>query len=113
MAQILLIFLMLSSCGFFIPAGIFDSTTPLENRTYTVIGPVDEKGCDFQFLGLGGPRNGSISQILSQTLTKYKADAVISGTVESVHHYLLIITIHCTRLKGTAIRFTKATDTKQ
>lgn len=88
------------------PVGVFDSSYPLQDRTYKVIGDVDEKACDGYGFGIfGRPYDATVSAIMKKTLEKYKADAIIGGTIDATSIHLILGSEHCIYLKGKAIKF--------
>lgn len=97
--------LIFSGCAMY-PVSIFDSSQPIEGRKYTVIGPVEENGCDGYGFGIfGNPGEATASNVLKKALKKHSADAIIGGTLDVRSINLILGSEICAYLKGTAIKF--------
>ena len=89
------------------PGGIAPSTTPIEGRSYIVLGDVE--GTDSYVLLLGFiPIFGSNStkEAIKDALESENADALIEVTVESNVQWWILFIRQVIRVEGKAIRFT-------
>jgi hypothetical protein len=90
------------------PGGIAPSSTPLEGRSYTVLGyteSTDSRICLFGILPVSN--HNSIRDAVEDAQKRVNADALIDVTVEGYSQYYIIFSRDVTRVEGIGIRFTK------
>jgi hypothetical protein len=90
------------------PGGIAPSTTPLEGRKYTVLGPtqgVDSRICLLGILPISG-RN-SLKGAIEKAVRRKNADALIEVTADAYNQYWILFSKNATHVEGIAIRFTQ------
>lgn len=98
---------ILSGCAT-TPGGIAPSSTPLEGRSYTVLGyteATDSRICLFGIIPVS-PHN-SIRDAIQAAARKVGGDALIEVTAESYTQYWILFSRDITRVEGIGIRFTK------
>lgn len=90
------------------PGGISASSTPLEGRSYTVLGyteATDSRICLFGIIPVS-PHN-SIRDAIQEAARRVGGDALIEVTAESYTQYWILFSRDITRVEGIGIRFTK------
>lgn len=90
------------------PGGVAASTTPLEGRSYQVVGyteATDSRICLFGIIPLTGGNH--LRDALHDAARKISADALIEVTVESHWEYWLLFSRDVTEVQGIGIRFTR------
>jgi hypothetical protein len=95
-----------SGCMYY-PGGIAPSTTPIEGKSYIVLG--DAEGTDSYVLLFGLiPIFGSNStqEAIKDALESENGDALIDVTVETSVQWWILFIRQVIRVKGKAIRFT-------
>jgi hypothetical protein len=100
--------LLLAGCTM-VPGGIAPSNTPINGRTYKVIGPADRTDSRVYLLGML-PLTGAntIRDAVEDAIQSRDGDALINVSVESYSQWWVILTRHVTRVQGDVIRFTSA-----
>jgi hypothetical protein len=91
-----------------IPGGIAPSTTPIEGRSYDVLG--DAVATDSRvslFCGLPISGANSIQGAVDKAKRQFGADALIDVTVEAYSQFWLLFCNNTTMVHGKAIRFKK------
>jgi len=88
------------------PGGIADSTTPIGNREYRIMGRAVENDSRFYLLGLipiTGPNTtrGAIDKCIKSR----EGDAMINVTVDAYSSYWILFSKFSTRVEGEVIRF--------
>lgn len=89
------------------PGGIAASSTPLEGRSYTVLGyteATDSRICLFGIIPIS--HHNSIRDAIRSAARKVGGDALIEVTAEAYSQYWVIFTRDITRVEGIGIRFT-------
>ena len=88
------------------PGGISDSTTPINGRSYTVLGRTSASDSNILLLGLIPitPHN-STSQCVREAIAKKGGDALIDVTVEGYAQWWILFIRFATKVEGTAIKF--------
>lgn len=88
------------------PGGIAASNTPLDGRSYTVLGPVSDTDSRVYLLGFI-PVSGAntIRDAIDHAIAKRRGDAMINVTVESYTQYWIVFSRYITRVEGDVIRF--------
>lgn len=90
------------------PGGIAASSTPLEGRSYQVLGYTAATDSCVKLFGIIPLSGGNhIRDALKSAAHKAGGDALIEVTVESYDQYWILFSRHITRVEGFAIRFTK------
>ena len=90
------------------PGGVAPSTTPLEGRSYQILGytaATDSSVKLFGFIPVSGGNH--IRDAVRSAARKAGGDALIEVTVEAYDQYWILFSRHITRVDGIAIRFTK------
>ena len=88
------------------PGGISDSTTPINGRSYTVLGRTSASDSNILLLGLIPitPHN-STRQCVEEAIAKKGGDALIDVTVEGYAQWWILFIRFATKVEGTAIKF--------
>lgn len=92
-----------------VPAGVAPSNTPLEARSYNVIGDAFGRATHVSLFGIipiSSP-NHTASAIEAAKNTS-GGDALIDVTVESVSKYFILFSTYTTEVRGKAIKFNAA-----
>ncbi len=90
------------------PGGVAPSSTPLEGRSYQVLGyteATDSRICLFGIIPVSG--HNSIRDAIQRAARKVGGDALIEVTAEGYSQYWLLFSRDVTRVEGIGIRFTK------
>jgi hypothetical protein len=90
------------------PGGVAASSTPLEGRSYQIMGyteATDSRICLFGIIPLT-PHN-SIREAIHTAARKVGGDALIEVSVEGYTQYWILFSRNVTRVEGIGIRFTK------
>jgi hypothetical protein len=90
------------------PGGVAPSSTPLEGRSYQIMGyteATDSRVCLFGILPIT-PHN-SIREAIRAAARKVGGDALIEVSVEGYTQYWILFSRNVTRVEGIGIRFTK------
>ncbi len=90
------------------PGGVAASSTPLEGRSYQIMGyteATDSRICLFGIIPLT-PHN-SIREAIHNAARKVGGDALIEVSVEGYTQYWILFSRNVTRVEGIGIRFTK------
>lgn len=91
-----------------IPGGLTPSNTPLEGRSYKVLGFTEGTDSRICLLGIIPVSGGNhIRDALRSATRKINADALIEITVEAYHQYWILFSRDVTRVEGIGIQFTK------
>lgn len=88
------------------PGGVASSTTPIEGRSYTRIGPAkatDSYVLLFNFIPIKG--SNSTATAIEAAKRSKGADALIEVTVDSYFQWWIILSRSVIEVRGTAIRF--------
>ncbi len=90
------------------PGGIAPSSTPLEGRSYTILGYTEATDSRVCLLGIIpiSPHN-SIRSAIQNAARKVGGDALIEVTAENYTQYWILFSRDITRVEGIGIRFTK------
>lgn len=93
-----------------VPGGVAPSNTPLEGRSYQVLGyteSTDSRICllGIPFLPITG--HNSIRNAIQSAARRVGGDALIEITVEGYYQYWLLFSRNVTRVEGIGIRFTR------
>lgn len=97
--------LFLAGCAH-VPGGIAASNTPLEGKTYDVLGEVKGTKSRTQLLGLipiSGPN--TIQAAIDDAKSKMDADALIDVTADAYSDYWILWSNNTTVVRGKAIKF--------
>ncbi len=88
------------------PGGIAPSTTPINGRSYTEVGPTRATDSYVLLLGLL-PIKGSNATAVAVEAAKEKvnADALIEVKVDSYSQFWILFTRNAIEVRGTGIRF--------
>jgi len=90
------------------PGGIAPSSTPLEGRSYQVLGYTESTDSQVKlFMLIPVSRHNSIRDAIQSAARRAGGDALIEVTVESYTQYWFLFSRHITRVEGIGIRFTK------
>jgi hypothetical protein len=90
------------------PGGIAASSTPLEGRSYQILGYTAATDSSVKLLGFIPISGGNhIRDAVRSAARKAGGDALIEVTVEAYDQYWILFSRHITRVDGIAIRFTK------
>jgi hypothetical protein len=90
------------------PGGIAPSSTPLEGRSYQILGYTAATDSSVKLLGFIPISGGNhIRDAVRSAARKAGGDALIEVTVEAYTQYWILFSRHITRVDGIAIRFTK------
>ncbi|MEI6563741.1 MAG: hypothetical protein WCO42_05465 [bacterium] len=90
------------------PGGVAPSSTPLEGRSYTILGyteSTDSRICLFGIIPIS--RHNSIRDAIRSAAHRVGGDALIEVTVEGYKQYWILFSRDITRVEGIGIRFTK------
>lgn len=90
------------------PGGVAPSSTPLEGRSYQVLGyteATDSRICLFGIIPVSG--HNSIRDAIRRASRKVGGDALIEVTAEGYSQYWILFSRDVTRVEGIGIRFTK------
>jgi hypothetical protein len=90
------------------PGGLAPSTTPLEGRSYKVLGyteGTDSRICLFGLIPVSGGNH--IRAAVREATRKINGDALIEVTVEAYSQYWILFSRDVTRVEGIGIQFTK------
>ncbi|NQT91582.1 MAG: hypothetical protein HQ559_02390 [Lentisphaerae bacterium] len=91
-----------------VPGGIAPSTTPIEGRSYDVLGRVSETDSHIALFGVipisGGNR---VEKAVNDCIRSRGADALIDVTVDGYMQFWVLFSRRVTRVTGTAIKFTR------
>lgn len=90
------------------PGGVAASSTPLEGRSYSILGyteSTDSRFCLFGIIPIS--RHNSIRDAIRSAAERAHGDALIEVTVEGYRQYWILFSRDVTRVEGIAIRFTK------
>jgi hypothetical protein len=91
-----------------VPGGVAPSSTPLEGRSYQILGyteSTDSRICLFGILPIS--RHNSIREAIHSAAKKVGGDALIEVSVEGYSQYWILFSRDVTRVEGIGIRFTK------
>lgn len=96
---------ILSGCAM-MPGGVAASSTPINGRQYTQLGPAKETDSRFYLLGLI-PLTGAntIRDAIDDAVKSRSGDALINVTVESYSQWWILFSRYTTRVEGDVIRF--------
>ena len=90
------------------PGGIAASSTPLEGRSYRILGYSAATDSSVKLFGILPISGGNhIRDALKDAARKAGGDALIEVTVEAYDQYWILFSRHVTRVEGIAIQFTK------
>ena len=90
------------------PGGIAASSTPLEGRSYQVLGYTESTDSLISLFGIiPVSRHNSIRDAIQAAARRVNGDALIEVTAESYSQYWILFSRHVTRVEGIGIRFTK------
>lgn len=90
------------------PGGIAPSSTPLEGRSYTILGYTEATDSRICLLGIFPiSRHNSIRDAIQSAARKVGGDALIEVTAEGYSQYFILFSRDITRVEGIGIRFTK------
>lgn len=98
--------LMMAGCAT-MPGGVAPSTTPLEGRSYKIMGyteATDSRICLFGIIPITGGNH--IRDALRDAAKNVSADALIEVTVEAHTEFWILFSRNVTRVQGIGIRFT-------
>lgn len=90
------------------PGGVAPSTTPLEGRSYQILGyteATDSRICLFGIIPITSGNH--IRDALKDAARRVNGDALIEVTVEAHTEYWILFSRNVTRVQGIGIRFTK------
>ncbi len=89
-----------------LPGGISDSSTPLEGKSYSVVGSVEGTSSRVALLGIL-PLSGAnrTDEALERAVKSKNGDALINVTVEFVREFWILWTSDTTIVRGEAIKF--------
>jgi len=90
------------------PGGVAPSSTPLEGRSYQVMGyteSTDSRICLFGIIPI--TRHNSIREAIHSAARRVGGDALIEVTVEGYTQFWFLFSRNVTRVEGIGIRFTK------
>ena len=102
-----LVFCLMTGCAT-TPGGIAPSSTPLEGRSYTILGyteATDSRVCLLGIIPIS--RHNSVRDAIQNAARKVGGDALIEVTAESYTQYYILFSRDITRVEGIGIRFTK------
>ena len=104
----MLLFVALACGCASMPGGIAASTTPIEGRSYDVLGRVSETDSHIALFGViplsGGNR---VEKAVDDCIRSRGADALIDVTVDGYSQFWILFTRRVTRVTGTAIKFAR------
>lgn len=90
------------------PGGVAASSTPLEGRSYQVLGYTEATDSRICLLGIiPVSSHNSIRDAIKRAARKVGGDALIEVSVEGYTQYWLLFSRDVTRVEGIGIRFTK------
>lgn len=98
---------LLAGCAT-MPGGVAASSTPLEGRSYSILGyteATDSRICLFGIIPIS--RHNSIRDAIRSAARRAGGDALIEVSVEGYRQYWILFSRDVTRVEGIAIRFTK------
>ncbi len=98
---------LLAGCAT-MPGGVAASSTPLEGRSYQILGyteATDSRICLFGIIPIS--RHNSIRDAIRSAADRRHGDALIEVSVEGYSQFWLLFTRDVTRVEGIAIKFTK------
>jgi hypothetical protein len=90
------------------PGGVAPSSTPLEGRSYVVLGrtaATDSRICLFGLIPISG--HNSMRAAIDAAARRVDGDALIDVTVEGYSQFWFFFSRDVTRVEGRGIRFTK------
>lgn len=98
---------LLAGCAT-MPGGVSASSTPLEGRSYQILGYTEATDSRICLLGiLPISRHNSIREAIHSAARKVNGDALIEVSVEGYTQYWILFSRNVTRVEGIGIRFTK------
>ena len=101
----LAVWLLVSGCAH-TPGGISASSTPIEGRAYTILGPASGNSSCVRLFGfIPVSSSSTIRAALNSAIRDKRGDALIEVTVESFNHHYILFSRHVVRVEGVAIRF--------
>ena len=90
------------------PGGVAASSTPLEGRSYVVLGRTAATDSCIRLLGfIPVSGHNSMRAAIDSAARKVGGDALIDVTVEGYFQWWILFTRNITRAEGIGIRFTK------
>lgn len=90
------------------PGGVAPSSTPLEGRSYQVLGYTEATDSRIKLFGiLPITSHNSIRDAIHSAAKRAGGDALIEVTVEGYSQYWILFSRDVTRVEGIGIRFTK------
>ena len=103
---------MLAGCRT-IPGGVAPSSTPLEGRSYDVLGrtaATDSRICLFGIIPVTG--HNSMREAIDAAAHRVGGDALIDVTIEGYWQYWILFSRDVTRAEGIGIRFKESRSAK-
>lgn len=91
-----------------VPGGVAPSSTPLEGRSYVILGrtaATDSRICLFGIIPVS--RHNSLRDAIDSAARRVGGDALIDVTAEGYTQYYILFSRDVTRVEGIGIRFTK------
>ena len=103
---VLILFSLLSGCAM-MPGGIAPSTTPINGRNYTNLGPVTTGDSSIYLLGILPISDANDTRdAIDAAVRSRRGDAMINVTVDAYTQWWILFTRRVTRIDGDVIRFT-------
>lgn len=92
-----------------VPAGVAPSNTPLEARSYNVIGDAFGRSTHVSLFGIIPISSSNhTAKAIEAAKNTSGGDALIDVTVESVSKYFILFSTYTTEVRGKAIKFNAA-----